>query len=160
MEGNNTEYQYLCDITRKRIIEFSIKQFYEDNFNILVKNNYVINFEKARISYLMHNSIFEMPKIENSKVSKYILTKEKSAYVVSDSNKSFLVNFSSYLFKLRKGILDPDKLRYKYNDKADLKIHVENESFLHPVLGKCTVIRRNQNETIVKTKIGNIKVMQ
>ncbi len=176
IEGNNIDKDYLHEVTKKRIIEFSIKDFYKDNFNILVKNNYVINFEKGRISYIMQNNIFDIPSIADKKIINYIinnnielsqeLSKENSlehskrSALITDANKANLLSFSSYLYKLRKGILDPSKLKYNYNNNTDLKIYIEKENFIHPILGKCLVINRTENGTIVKTKIGNIKVRQ
>ena len=159
IEGNSIDLDYLHDITKKRIIEFSIKDFYKDNFNILVKNNYVINFEKGRISYIMQNNIFDMPAISDKKLIKYIVNNNtQQNTLITDSNKANLLSFSSYLYKLRKGILDPNKIKYNFSDNTDLKIYLEKESFTHPILGKCLVIKRLENGAIVKTKIGNIKV--
>lgn len=176
IEGNNIDINYLHEVTKKRIIEFSIKDFYKDNFNILVKNNYVISFEKSRISYIMQNSIFDIPAIADKKLINYILNKSRvfsqelsqenslkhsqERALITDTNKENLLNFSSYLYKLRKGILDPSKLKYNCNDNTDLKIYIEKENFIHPILGKCIVINRTENGAIVKTKIGNLKVRQ
>ncbi len=175
IEGSSLNIDYLHDVAKKRIIEFSIKDFYKDNFNISVKNNYIISFEKERISYLIKDNIFDIPSIANKKLINYILNnnhKENSkecsqenskeysleSALVADSNKAYLLSFSSYLYKLRKGILDPNKIKYNSSDKTDLKIHLEKESFTHPILGKCLVIKRTENGAIVKTKIGNINV--
>ena len=159
IEGNSIDLDYLHDITKKRIIEFSIKDFYKDNFNILVKNNYVINFEKGRISYIMQNNIFDIPSISDKKLINYIINNNtQQNTLITDSNKANLLSFSSYLYKLRKGILDPNKIKYNFSDNTDLKIYLEKESFTHPILGKCLVIKRIENGAIVKTKIGNIKV--
>ena len=160
LEGNKTDKEYLHDIAKKRVIEFSIKDFYMDNFNILVKNNYIISFEKERITYLMQNNILDMPTIANSKIISYILSDNKSNDIITDSNKANLLSFSSYLYKLRKGILDPNKIKYNCSEKTDFKIHLEKESFIHPILGKCLVTKRIENGAIVKTKIGNIKVKE
>jgi len=161
IEGSSLDIEYLHDVTKKRIIEFSIKDFYKDNFNISVKNNYIISFEKERISYLIKDNIFDIPSIANKKLINYILNnnhRESLQSVITDSNKAYLLNFSSYLYKLRKGILDPNKIKYNSSDNTDLKIHLEKESFNHPILGKCLVIKRTENGAIVKTKIGNINV--
>ncbi len=162
IEGSSLDIEYLHDVTKKRIIEFSIKDFYKDNFNISVKNNYIISFEKERISYLIKDNIFDIPSIANKKLINYILNNNHREFLqsalITDSNKAYLLNFSSYLYKLRKGILDPNKIKYNSSDNTDLKIHLEKESFNHPILGKCLVIKRTENGAIVKTKIGNINV--
>ncbi len=162
IEGSSLDIDYLHDITKKRIIEFSIKDFYKDNFDILVKNNYIISFEKERISYLIKDNIFDIPSIANKKLINYILNNNHreslQSALITDSNKAYLLNFSSYLYKLRKGILDPNKIKYNSSDNTDFKIHLEKESFNHPILGKCLVIKRTENGAIVKTKIGNINV--
>jgi len=162
IEGSSLNIDYLHDVAKKRIIEFSIKDFYKDNFNILVKNNYIISFEKERISYLIKDNIFDIPSIANKKLINYILNNNHreslQSALITDSNKAYLLNFSSYLYKLRKGILDPNKIKYNPSDNTDLKIHLEKEGFNHPILGKCLVIKRTENGAIVKTKIGNINV--
>ena len=108
----------------------------------------------------MQNNIFDIPSIGSKKIINFIINNNRDAASVTNLNKANLLSFSSYLYKLRKGILDPNKIKYNCNEKTDLKIHLEKESFIHPVLGKCLVVKRIENGAIVKTKIGNIKVKE
>lgn len=169
IENNSIDKDYLHEITKKRIIEFSIKDFFKDNFSVPAKNSYIINFERDRISYIMKDNIFDRTSITDKKITKYVLYYDRAntqAYseedakdvFITDSNNTNLLNLSSYLYKLRKGILDPRKIRYNSDDNIDLKIYTGKGSFTHPVLGKCLVIKRTENMVIVKTKIGNIRV--
>lgn len=173
IENNSTDKDCLHEITKKRIIEFSIKDFFKDNFSVPAKNSYIINFERDRISYIMKDNIFDRSSISDKKITKYVLyndrgfspentqafsEKDAKDAFITDSNNTNLLNLGSYLYKLRKGILDPRKIKYNPDDNIDLKIYTEKESFTHPILGKCLVIKRTENMAIVKTKTGNIKV--
>lgn len=165
IENNCTDKEYLHRITKQRIIDFSIKDFFIDNFDTSAKNSYNISFERERISYIIQADMFGREPLLDKRIISYILNcdRESSEFSqdnvdVSESNNNSLQSFSSYLYKLRKGMIDPRKLRYTASDKLDLRLYVKQESFTHPILGKCLVIKRNGNETIVKTKTGNIKV--
>lgn len=156
--NNNNDIDSILQITKKRLIEFSIKSFYMDNYNISAKSNYLINFEKDRIQYIAKNSLFDIEQIKNSKAAQYIIGNTKTKSLIRDEHREHLLSFSTYLYKLRKGLMDPDKLRYNITEDISINKYLNNNSFVHSILGKCIVLKRNGNEAIVKTKSGIIKV--
>ncbi|QSX07102.1 hypothetical protein JYG23_07095 [Sedimentibacter sp. zth1] len=158
MNNNTINLDSIYEITKKRIIDFSIKSFYKDNFNIVVKSNYIINFEKERISYLIKNNINDMCDESILDLVNLILDGTVIKSSISQENDLLIKNFSIYLLKLRKGILDPTKLKFNVNEAIKLDRYLKNDHFKHPILGKCSVINRDGNELIMKTKTGNIKV--
>lgn len=158
IENNCIDKDYLHSVTKQRIIEFSIKDFFKDNFDAPVKNTYNVSFERERISYIMKENIFDSDFFLDKKIINYVLNKSSDENAtITDFNNNNLQNLSSYLYKLRKGMIDPRKINYNSNN-TELKPNIEQGSFTHPILGKCLVIKRTENEAIVKTKTGNIKV--
>lgn len=157
IENNCTDRAYLHTITKQRIIEFSLKDFFKDNFNTQVKNTYNVGFERERISYIMKEDIFDNDLFTNNKIINYIFNKPSDINDIGSDVDNILQSLSSYLYKLRKGVIDPRKIRYA-SSGVDLRPNIEQASFTHPILGKCLVIKRAENEAIVKTKTGNIKV--
>lgn len=159
IENNCVDKDNLHSITKQRIIEFSIKDFFKDNFDTLIKNTYNVSFERERISYLMKDNIFDNDIFLDKKIINYVLNENTHKNVIiTDSNNNILQNLSSYLYKLRKGIIDPRKIKYNSSDNVELKPNIGQGNIIHPILGKCLVIQRTENEAIVKTKTGNIRV--
>ncbi len=165
----------VIEITKRRIIEFSIKEFFSNNYDVQIKQNYLINFEKERILFLMQDT-YSMEKneknfvtykflidmmendseLENAKVD--INYPNNSSNELAAKNKEYLNNFSSYLLKLRKGIVDPSKIKMTFTNSTDYKIYIEKEIIKHPILGNCVVLSKNDKHAIVKTKTGTIRV--
>lgn len=157
IENNSTDISHLHSITKQRIIEFSIKDFFKDNFDAPVKNTYNVSFERERISYIMKDNIFNNDLFSDKKIINYILNNSAQENDLNSDINNILQSLSSYLYKLRKGFIDPKKIIYNSNN-AELKPNIEQASFTHPILGKCLVVKRTENEAIVKTKTGIIRV--
>lgn len=144
--------------TKNRLIEFSLKDLF-NKYNIEANNNYFINFEKERIK-LIEKNIFSDDRIFKFKALQFIFN-ESNTYQSKDIYKGYesvLNNFASYILKIRKGILNPEKLKYQKDIIPDLKEYLHNTDFNHPLLGKCTVFKRNDNEVVFKNKLGLYRV--
>lgn len=150
--------------TKERLINFSLKDFLNNN-NIQFNKIKLIEFEKERISALSSNEIIcdELKEQYKSLSFIYNYIKNDNAEQTIDpqinetSEETVLTAFSQYLLKLRKGLINPEKLKIQLNNIPDLKEFLKYTSFSHPLLGKCKVLKRG-NETILKNKSGLIKV--
>jgi hypothetical protein len=159
IENSCVDKGILHSITKQRLIEFSIKDFFQDNFDTAIKNTYNVSFERERIMHLMKDNILENDMFSDKRITNYILNEASNNNdIIADANISNLLNLSSYLYKLRKGVVDPRKIKYISSANVELKPNIIQGNFIHPILGKCLVIQRTENEAIVKTKTGNIRV--
>ncbi|NYB75912.1 hypothetical protein HZF24_17315 [Sedimentibacter hydroxybenzoicus DSM 7310] len=155
LSNNNTDYEMISEITKGRIIDFSLKAFSEKN-NIIIEKMSFIEFEKERIK-LLTSDILSDRIINRCKSINHILY---SKFIESseDENESVLNSFSAYLYKLRKGIISPDKLKLPQINIPEFKEFLKYSSFTHPLLGKCRVVKRDDKEVIIRNKSGLIKV--
>lgn len=154
IEGN-IDFEKIYDITKQRLIEFSVSNFYDENFGIKIKNNYIIKFEKSRIEYLMNNSLNEFL---NNNIQNTLYEKLDDNNIILEDNIKIIENLSKYLYKLRTGIIDPDKLRLGSDLIIELDRYILKDKFVHPVLGICKILDKKDNEIDIRTKIGKIKV--
>lgn len=155
LSNDNSEYDDIYEITKDRIIDFSLKKFSEKNNIIVTKFNF-IEFEKERIKLITKNIIAD--DIRNKYKSINYILYNKSKATIENENASVLNNFSTYLYKLRKGIISPDKLKLPDLSISDFKEFLKYSSFSHPLLGKCTVVKRDGKTVIIRNKSGLIKV--
>lgn len=150
--------------TKERLIEFSLKDFFEHNYAKKINKNYMISFEKQRISLLLNDNYYNLDMLMKYKSFQYIFNEKEdlqNVNLVNKENLHILNNFAQYVFKLRKGIVDPEKLHILNIDEdknLSFKEYFKNSSFVHPLIGKCMVIKRNKKEIILKNKIGLLKV--
>lgn len=155
---NNADIENINEVTKERLINFSLKGFSNDN-NICMSKSSLIEFEKERIKMLSKHELITDDLKEKFKSLKFIYyiyneRKENSEII----NETVLSTFSSYLFKLRKGIINPEKLRIPQNNVPEFKEFLKYSSFSHPLLGRCTVIKRGEREVMLRNKSGLIKV--
>lgn len=143
--------------TKNRLIEYSIKDFL-DKYDMEATNNYYINFEKERIKLIVNNNYFSNENISKFKCLKFIFGGIKPSKDIYKGYDIVLNNFASYILKIRKGILNPEKLKYPKDIIPDLMEYLKNTCFTHPLLGECTVIKRNDKEIIFKNKLGLYRV--
>lgn len=158
LNDKSMDISYLNQVTRDSIINFSIKDFFENNYDMSVKSNFIINFEKERIMLLMKENIFDDEYINKSVIGKLILSNDNDKVNIKEDNEIYINNFATYLFKLRKGIIDPDKLKTNINKVAPLNDYIKSTNFKHPLLGNCSVVSTKEDSTILRTKIGYLKV--
>lgn len=172
---NNTEIEDIDGLTKEKLINFSIKDFLIKH-QILIEKNYIIDFEKERIKLIAKTVMFDENTIDQYKVLNYIFrnkaadndsTTNKDSTTdrskITDSNSTIdnkvdiLDSFSSYLYKLRKGTINPEKL--KISDKIpDIKECLKQPLFNHPLLGRCKVVKRTENEVIIRNKSGLMRI--
>lgn len=139
---------------RERLINFSVKEFLIKNQTNADKN-YIIDFEKERIKMIAKPILFDNNFINGFKVLNYIF--EKSPEHLTENNSDIIDSFSVYLYKLRKGLISPEKLIIP--DKIpDIKECLKYSTFSHPLLGRCKVIKRTEKETIVRNKLGLMRI--
>ncbi len=155
LSNNDTDYEMINEITKERIIRFSLKNFLDKN-NIILDKFSFIEFEKERIKLLTEN-IFSDKFIKKYKSIDYILN-NKTLKTIEQENGSVLTNFSAYLYKLRKGVISPEKLKLPQVIIPEFKEFLKYSSFSHPLLGKCKVVKRDEREVLIRNKSGLIKV--
>lgn len=176
-------------ITKERLINFSIKDFFTNN-QISVEKSYIIDFEKERIKLISKPILFDDNAINKYKALNYIFEKKDSInndliapidkdlkepfnnmmttdnkpivyavnnHITSDDNLDILNSFSAYLYKLRKGTINPEKLKISDNI-PDIKECLKQPLFNHPLLGRCKVIQRTSNEVIIRNKSGIMRI--
>ena len=139
---------------RERLINFSVKEFLIKN-QINADKNYIIDFEKERIKMIAKPILFDNNFINGFKVLNYIF--EKSPEHLTENNSDIIDSFSVYLYKLRKGLISPEKLIIP--DKIpEIKECLKYSTFSHPLLGRCKVIKRTEKEAIVRNKLGLMRI--
>lgn len=153
---NNAELEEIEELSKEKLINFSIKEFFARN-QIDTDKNYIIDFEKERIKLISKPALFD--KNENAvnefKSLNHIFG--HNTRLVTDKEYDIIDNYSAYLYKLRKGLIDPEKLQIP-DRMPDIKECLKYTSFNHPLLGRCKVIQRKENEAIVKNKSGLMRI--
>lgn len=146
---------------KEKLIEFSLKDYMEKNKRLIHNKSYLIDFEKERIKAILMNKYFSYESINKYKSLQFI----KNCNSNNDSEKSIdaghqevLNNFAAYLHKIRKGTLNPEKLKYNLERTHDLMEYLNNSPFTHPLLGRCIIIKRSEKEIILKNKLGLLRV--
>ena len=161
----NGTIESIEELTKERLINFSIIDFFTNN-QMSAEKNYIIDFEKERIKLISRPILFDDDTIDKYKALKYIFKKEGFIYDLnasvgdesdSDNNPDILSSFSVYLYKLRKGTINPEKL--KIQDKIpDIKECLKRPLFNHPLLGRCKVVRRTEDYVIIRNKSGLMRI--
>lgn len=144
--------------TKDRLIQFSLKEFLEKSCVSQINKSYLIGFEKERINMILKDNCISEDILIKFKALQHILSNSKAVKSINKDNEDLLSNFTSYILKLRKGTLNPEKLKYYQSVIPDFKEYLKHSSFVHPLIGKCVVVKRNDNEIILKNKLGLLKV--
>ena len=105
--NNETDNENISKITKERLINFSIKDFINDN-NVQLDKIKLIEFEKERIKMFSKNDLITDELKKKFKSLNYIYN-NRTTENYEITNDSVLYSFSSYLFLLRKGIINPEK---------------------------------------------------
>lgn len=149
-----SDIESIEEAAKERLINFSVKEFLSKN-QINADKNYIIGFEKERIKMIAKPILFDNNFVNRFKVLNYIF--EKSPEYFTENNSDIINSFSVYLYKLRKGLISPEKL--KIPDKIpDIKECLKYSAFSHPLLGRCKVIKRTGKEAIVRNKSGLMRI--
>ena len=149
-----SDIESIEEAAKERLINFSVKEFLSKN-QINADKNYIIGFEKERIKMIAKPILFDNNFVNRLKVLNYIF--EKSPEYFTENNSDIINSFSVYLYKLRKGLISPEKL--KIPDKIpDIKECLKYSTFSHPLLGRCKVIKRTEKEAIVRNKSGLMRI--
>lgn len=152
----NSNTENINEVTKERLINFSLKDFSGKN-KINITKSSLIDFEKERIKMLSKTELIADELKSNFKSLHYIYNETKNKN--NDTNGETLLNsFSQYLFKLRKGIINPEKLKISMDNIPEIKEFLKYATFNHPLLGRCKVLKRGEREVIIKNKSGLIKV--
>jgi len=152
------DLDYIKNKTNDRMIEFSLKEFSEKNSMTQIDKKYIIGFEKERVNMILKGNCISEDELMKFKALQHIVNSNKAVKLINSENEVLLKNFSSYVLKLRKGTVNPDKLKYSFDLPLDFKEYLKKSSFVHPLLGKCIVMERNSSEIILKNKLGFLKV--
>lgn len=162
----NSDVEIIKGASKERLINFSIKEIFAKN-QIDLGKEYLIDFEKERIKMIAKTILFE-DTINKYRVLNYIFEEKTSADnglffaskesgTCTENNTGILSSFSIYLNKLRKGLINPEKLMIA--DKIpDIVECLKYPAFNHPLLGRCKVVKRTENETIVRNKSGLMRI--
>ena len=162
-DNDSFDYENISKKTKDRLIQFSIKEFFENN-NIEFKKNHYIEFERERIKILSKSDLFTDDNINKYKSLIHIFKNEEKTKIEEktketiEQENSILSNYASYLLKLRKGTINPEKLKINQGKIPDLKEFLKSSVFSHPLLGKCKVVKRTEKEVILRNKSGLMKV--
>lgn len=161
--NDNFDEEKLIQRIKESIITFSYKDLVLKNFNKKIDAKSLIRIERNKIYYLenlekyFHNRNISF---QRSKIFEHIILREYDENI-NEGNKKIIDNFASYIEKLRKGKISPEKLKIDLNKIRPFKVYLSNKPFNHPLLGKCMIVSRNlENQIIIKTKTGLIKVVK
>lgn len=154
LSNTNADFEMINSITKERIIDFSLKEFADRN-NIALEKMAFIEFERERIKRLTIGILSD--RMKSYKLISYILY-SKDTEQTENKSESVLSSFSAYLYKLRKGVISPDKLKLPQVSIPEFKEFLKYASFTHPLLGKCKVVKRDDKSIIIRNKSGLIKV--
>jgi len=152
--GDQIDLENINKNTKERIIQFSIKEFLEKSHIDLEKNHY-IDFERERIKILSKTELFSEDYILKFKSLKHIFINETKS---EEQDNETISNYSSYLYKLRKGTINPEKLKITNEKIPELMEFFKSTIFSHPLLGKCKIVKRTEKEVILRNKSGLMKV--
>lgn len=155
LSDENIDVENMNLNAKERLIQFSIKEFSEKN-NIHLDKMSIIEFEKQRIKTITRTQLYSEECIIKSKTLQYIINNvspEEKEY-----NDELISNYSSYLLKLRKGTISPEKLKIGDGKIPELKEFLKYSSFSHPLLGKCKIMSRTEKEIMLRNKTGLMKV--
>ena len=133
-----SDIESIEEAAKERLINFSVKEFLSKN-QINADKNYIIGFEKERIKMIAKPILFDNNFVNRLKVLNYIF--EKSPEYFTENNSDIINSFSVYLYKLRKGLISPEKLKIP-----------------DPLLGRCKVIKKTEKEAIVRNKSGLMRI--
>jgi len=162
-DNENLDYENISQKTKDRLIQFSIKELFENN-NIEFEKNHYIEFERERIKILSKSDLFTEDNINKYKSLMHIFENESKTKFEEQTEEtikqenSILSNYASYLLKLRKGTINPEKLKINQRKIPELKEFLKSSVFSHPLLGKCKVVKRTEKEVILRNKSGLMKV--
>jgi len=162
-DNDDLDYENMSKKTKDRLIQFSIKEFFENN-NIEFKKNYYIEFERERIKTLSKPDLFTEDNINKYKSLMHIFKNEAKTKIEEKTKEtiehddSILSNYASYFLKLRKGTINPEKLKINQGKIPELKEFLKSSVFSHPLLGKCKVVKRTEKEVVLRNKSGLMKV--
>lgn len=146
---------------KEKLIEFSLKNYMEKDNLLTLNKGYMIDFEKERMKAILKNNYFSNEYSSKYKALQFIKNDKRldnSANAIYEGHQEIINNFSAYLLKIRKGTLNPEKLKYKFDNVYDLKDYLNNSTFNHPLLGKCIILKKSENEIILKNKLGLLRV--
>ncbi len=145
----------ISELAKERLINFSIKEFLNSN-NIELNKESLIGFEKERINMLSNMEL--MYNLKNKYKSLNYIYKEQKTDKSEINGNTVLSSFSLYLSKLRQGVIGPERLKVPQGNIPELREFLKHSSFVHPLLGRCKIIKRGVKEVIIKNKTGIIKV--
>lgn len=151
----NIDIGIINEVTKERLIGFSLKDFLNNN-NFSLSKSDLIAFEKDRVEILLKDEPITDDLKEKYKVLKYICNERKQNEEMV--GETLLSSFSLYLVKLRRGIISPEKLKISNKDIPEFKEFLKRSSFVHPLLGKCTVLKRRERDVILRNKSGLMRV--
>jgi len=157
LNDDQVDLENISNKTKERLIQFSIKEFSENNHFDLDKKQY-IEFERERIKILSKIELFSEDSIAEFKSLKHIFSVQTEVESEEQNNDTILSSFSSYLLKLRKGMINPEKLSITKEKLPEFKEFLKNSAFSHPLLGKCKIVKRTEKEVILRNKSGLMKV--
>lgn len=155
LSDENKDVENMNQNAKERLIQFSIKEFTEKH-NMHLDKMSIIDFEKERIKTISRTQMYSDECILKFKTLKHIFKtapSEEASY-----NDELLSSYSAYLLKLRKGTINPEKLKTVDGKIPELREFLKYSSFSHPLLGKCKIINRTEKEIILRNKTGLMKV--
>jgi hypothetical protein len=159
----------IIHLSQKEIIE-RYWEFYRADISTC-PYNYIIEFERLRIDLLnilneastgSRFKVFSMAldiikykdlSIENIYNNFWlnglvgIINKQRKELIFE--NKGFIENLCTYLYKLRKGRINPESIRIEKYILPDIFRYREGEEFFHSLLNKSKVVKKVENDQYI-----------
>lgn len=155
LNSENTDVENMNQNAKERLIQFSIKEFSEKH-NMHLDKMSIIDFEKERIKTISRTQLYSEECILKFNTLQHIISSASPGE--KEYNDELLSSYCAYLMKLRKGTINPEKLKIGDGKIPELREFLKYSSFSHPLLGKCKIISRNEKEIILRNKTGLMKV--
>lgn len=152
---------YMIDFEKERIKLLLKPILFDENAgNEFKALNYIFKMKTSSANILTAYKM-EALSTENLAETTFADLEEKTnireRMLDKDRKSDIIDSYCAYLFKLRKGLIDPEKL--KIPDRIpDIKECLKYKVFNHPLLGRCQVLKRTENEAIIRNKSGLMRI--
>lgn len=154
LREEDAEHDVIVKNAKERLIDFSLKEYSQKNNFELNKRN-IIDYERERIKKISTSDIYSEDYIQKFSSLRHIFSMNAE---VGEYNDELLSSYSSYLLKLRKGIISPEKLKMPEGRMPELREFLKSQTFSHPLLGKCKIVKRSEEYVVLRNKTGLMKV--
>ncbi len=168
MKEGDYKRESIEDLVKKDLINLSQVDFMRDFKSFYsyplasYKGNYTVDFEMAKISAINNlNGIYDskMPSLE--KVFRLVLEEADLEHIIIDLGDTPITEgeednfsgFSNYVVNLRKGRIDPEKLRVDSYLLPDLFSYNAGDRVYHSLLNQVEILDKKENKGALFLKV-------